>query len=127
MSNYGHYNHQYYGNRISFPDESFTIAGISHYTNICKDVTYDSIIRMQKEPENKYDPSAIAIYFNKNKIGYVPNNNEIKQICSKYIQGKLKIINICYSNNCYGIRVIPEVFYNQDESLEREIMFADEK
>ena len=82
---------------------------------------------MQKEPENKYDPSAIAIYFNKNKIGYVPNNNEIKKICSKYIQGKLKIINMCYSNNCYGIRVIPEVFYNKDESLEREIMFADEK
>ena len=34
---------------------------------------------------------------------------------------------MCYSNNCYGIRVIPEVFYNKDESLECEIMFADEK
>ena len=124
MSNYGHYNHQYDGNHIPFPDESFTIFGISHYKENCRNIGYDSIIAMKEDPDNQFDSSAVAIYFNDNIIGYVPKRDEkIKKMCMDHINDKLVIINI--STKIYGIRVIPETFYNPDPTLERQVMFAD--
>ena len=124
MSFHVHYNHQYDGNRIDFPDESFTISGISNYKENCRHIGYDSIITMKEDPDNQFDSSAVAIYFNDNIIGYVPKKDEkIKKMCIDHINDKLVIINI--STRIYGIRVIPETFYNPDPTLERQVMFAD--
>lgn len=125
MSIYGHYTQQYYGNKISFPEQSFLIAGISFYKNNCSDITYESELTMEFEPDNKYDKSAISIKNNNKMIGYVPNR-QIKEICKENITEPLKIINIKRIDGKYGIRVIPKCFYVYDEILESKVLFSDD-
>ena len=130
MSKYGHFNHQYDGNRIEFPDESFTIAGISHYTENCKSIAYNSVLIMKEEIDNPWDNSAIAIYSNDKQIGYVPNNTKTKKMCYDNINNKLVIINIKKmkkndGKHGIGIRVIPDIYYECDPLLEKQTMFAD--
>lgn len=127
MSKYGHYIHQYYGNKINFPKESFLVGGISFYKENCVGITYETELTMEAEPENKYDKSAIVIKYNNKKIGYVPNSNcEIKEFCKENISEPLKIINIKTFHGNYGIRVIPKCFYDYDKLLESKVLFADE-
>lgn len=125
MSIYGHYNQQYDGNRIEFPEQSFTIAGISRYEANCKDITYNTMLFMNPDPANVYDSTAIEIRWGDKLTGYVPNtgNKKIKEMCQKCINEPLKIINI--GNRPYGIRVIPLSYYEENSLLENEIMFAD--
>tara|TARA_Y100000816_G_C26106116_1_gene587946 strand:+ start:3369 stop:3752 length:384 start_codon:yes stop_codon:yes gene_type:complete len=125
MSIHGHYNKQYYGNRIQFPYESFTIAGISRYIDNCSGIDRNTELYMKKEPQNPHDPSAISIIFEDKKIGYVPVGGIAKNLCFDHIDDPLKIINI-KSGSHYGIRVIPKRFYQEDTSLENQVMFADE-
>jgi len=125
MSIHGHYTQQYYGNKISFPEQSFLIAGISFYKNNCSDITYESELTMEFEPDNKYDKSAISIKNNNKKIGYVPNS-EIKELCKKNITEPLKIINIKHIHGNYGIRVIPKCFYVYDEILESKVFLSED-
>ena len=113
MSNYGHYNHQYYGNKINFHPHSFKIAGISNYKENAKIIGYDTILEMEHEPNNPYDSSAIKIKNKDKMIGYVPNtSSSIKKMCSENINEKLKIINI--KDNPRGIRVLLESLYTPD-------------
>lgn len=122
MSIHGHYTQQYYGNKIDFPEQSFLISGISFYKDNCYNITYETEILMKEEPDNKYDPTAIAI-MNKDKIiGYVPNN--IKELCKNNINESLKIINIKIINGNYGVRVIPKCFYINDPILESKIFLS---
>ena len=119
MSIHGHYTQQYYGNKISFPEQSFLIAGISFYKNNCSDITYESELTMELEPDNKHDKSAISIKNNNKMIGYVPKHQiKIKELCKENITEPLKIINIKHIHGNYGIRVIPKCFYVYDEILE---------
>ena len=108
MSIYGHYNHQYYGNKIIFPENSFLISGISFYKDNCLNINYETELIMKIE-QNQYDSSAISILNNNKIVGYVPK--QIKELCINNITEKLKIINIKTINGNYGIRVIPECFY----------------
>ena len=104
MSIYGHYTQQYYGNKISFPEQSFLIAGISFYKNNCSYITYETELTMEFEPDNKYDKSAISIKNNNKKIGYVPNS-QIKELCKKYNRtieiNKYKTYSWKLWNSCY--------------------------
>jgi hypothetical protein len=124
MSIYGHFTQQYYGNKIIFPEKSFLISGISFYKENCSNITYDTELLMNLEPDNKYDISAISIMNNDKIIGYVPNT-EIKELCKNNITEPLKIINIKKINGNYGIRVIPKRFYTYDSLLESKIFFSD--
>lgn len=47
MSNYGHYNHRYYGNKVEFHPDSFKIAGISHYEENAKTIKYNTILEIE--------------------------------------------------------------------------------
>tara|TARA_B110000238_G_C16107731_1_gene431287 strand:- start:314 stop:685 length:372 start_codon:yes stop_codon:yes gene_type:complete len=116
MSNYGHFTGQYYGNKINFPTESFLIAGISYYQTNLVDINLDSNLTLKPEPENKYDSKAIQILFNDKCVGYVPNNDFFKVLCTKNINSNLKIINIKREseNKNVGIRVILEEYYTDD-------------
>lgn len=112
MSIYGHYSEQYYGNKIIYPEESFLISGISFYKENCINLSNKTELTMKSDPDNKYDPSAIVIMNNDKIIGYVPNTNtQIKTLCEKNIDEKLKIIHIKQVNDNYGIRVIPKCYY----------------
>ena len=125
MSIYGHFTQQYDGNKIIFPEESFLIAGISHYKNNCLDISYETELTMELERDNEYDSSAISIMNNGKKIGYVPKKDNIKNLCNNNIQETLKIINIKQINGNYGIRVILKCFYTSDPLLESKICFSD--
>ena len=116
MSNYGHYQYQYYSKKNMFPIESFLIDGISHYQKNLININYDSKIIMCLDINNKYDKQAIEILYNSNTIGYVPNTEIIKKLCLENINTNLKIINIKKDNesNNFGIRVIPEKYFNDD-------------
>lgn len=118
MSIYGHFTGQYYGNKIKFPDESFLVAGISHYQDNLLEIDLDSNLQLKLEPDNKYDSKAIQILFNNNCIGYVPNNTYFKSMCVKNINSNLKIINIKKEpeTNNYGVRVILDKFYTEELS-----------
>jgi len=96
---------------FNIPKESFKISGISFYQNYIIGITYDTELKMELEPENAYDSTAIRIVFNGNTIGYVPNaNDRIKQLCTNNINEPLKIINISKIKDITGIRVIPKCF-----------------
>ena len=116
MSNYGHYNAQYYGNKIDFPKESFLISGISFYQKNLENINYESELLLNPEPTNKYDSEAIQILFNNKCIGYVPNNTYTKKMCQENIKDTLKIINLKREKEegNFGIRVILNKYYTDD-------------
>jgi len=117
MSNYGHYNHQYYGNKIDFHPVSFTIAGISFYEEDAKKINYDTLLEMECEPDNQYDSTAIKIKDKDKIIGYVPNKSPtIKKLCFENINEKLKVINI--KDNPRGVRVLFQSLYNEDVEVD---------
>lgn len=117
MSNYGHYNQQYYGNKVEFHPHSFKIAGISNYEETAKTIRYDTILEMEQEPNNPYDSSAIKIKDKDKMIGYVPNNPPyIKKLCFENINEKLKVINI--KDNPRGVRVLFQSLYNEDVGVD---------
>lgn len=51
------------------------VAGTTHCKNIHKvypQFEQGQVLRMQRRPKNKYDKCAIAIYYDKMRIGWVP-------------------------------------------------------
>lgn len=53
---------------------SITLAGVDHYADY-HDLNANQIIKLKKEPSNKYDNEAIAVYTSDDKlIGYVANS-----------------------------------------------------
>jgi len=60
------------------------VAGTTH----CKEIATvepllvaEKVLTMKREPDNKYDEFAIAIYCDSIKIGYVPA--ELNEVCSR--------------------------------------------
>ena len=103
-----------YHKSIIYPDTSFTISGISYYQDNIKDIEYESFLYTRFENDNEFDNTAIAIYYNNKKIGYIP-------IKFKYLfpedNMSLKIIHFGKINNIWGIRVIP-ITYWKDEYID---------
>lgn len=67
------------------------IAGTSHCGNI-DSIEYlivpEKILTMKREPDNEFDKSAIAIYCDKTRVGFIPA--EMNLVCSRLMDaGKL--------------------------------------
>ncbi|PZX11795.1 HIRAN domain-containing protein [Breznakibacter xylanolyticus] len=62
----------------------FNISGFSYYEGpiVFNDLKIGTELRLVYEPDNKYDPKAVAIYFGDEKLGFVPrsDNNEISKL-----------------------------------------------
>ncbi len=60
------------------------IAGFTYYDGleVIDQLTLGTVIQLVSEPENPYDPNAIAVYFGQTKLGYVPRarNSELSQL-----------------------------------------------
>ncbi|MGR3742374.1 HIRAN domain-containing protein [Companilactobacillus sp. DQM5] len=56
--------------------DDFTIAGFKYYDglNIINKLKLNDNLTLVTEEDNPYDPNAIAIYYNKYKLGYVPSD-----------------------------------------------------
>ncbi|MDR1932564.1 MAG: HIRAN domain-containing protein [Spirochaetales bacterium] len=59
----------------------FHIAGFTYYdgVDVFDQLKIGAPLKLTAEPDNKFDPYAVAIYFQNHKLGYVPrdNNEEI--------------------------------------------------
>lgn len=53
------------------------IAGFTYYDglDIIEQLVPATTVTLVLEPDNPYDPEAVAVYFKKNKLGYIPKNN----------------------------------------------------
>ncbi|MEG1644065.1 MAG: HIRAN domain-containing protein [Bacteroidales bacterium] len=80
-------------NRLHF--SNFNLAGFTYWEGavvFCQ-LKVGSLLRFERELDNRYDPKAIAIYFNKYKLGYIPRscNEEIAKLCE---QGYSRIFDV---------------------------------
>lgn len=56
--------------------KNFQVAGFSYYEGVLvfNKLKIGTELQLKTEPDNKYDPLAVAIYFGENKLGYVPRS-----------------------------------------------------
>lgn len=63
---------------------SFDVAGFSHWygLEVIDQLRPGTKLRMEPEPDNPYDPNAVAIYFRDTKIGFIPRtmNGTLSQL-----------------------------------------------
>ncbi|MBN2777296.1 MAG: HIRAN domain-containing protein [Bacteroidales bacterium] len=52
----------------------FNIAGLTYWdaAEVFTELTIGTELQFEAETDNKYDPEAVAIYFDKSKLGYIP-------------------------------------------------------
>jgi hypothetical protein len=80
---------------------SFHIAGFTYNdgVDVFEHLKVGTDLRFMAEPENRFDPSAVAIYYEKTKIGYIPR--EMNTDISKFLRlgytdlFEMKINRIC--------------------------------
>ncbi len=55
---------------------SFEVAGFKHWdgATVINEIKVGEVLRLVPEPDNPYDPTAIAIYRGEVKLGHVPAN-----------------------------------------------------
>ena len=60
----------------------FCIAGFTYYEGpiVFNKLDIGAELQLVAETENKYDPKAVALYFEGHKLGFVPRN-ENKEMC----------------------------------------------
>ncbi|MGG7036326.1 MAG: HIRAN domain-containing protein [Flavobacterium sp.] len=59
------------------------VRGFQYYEGpkIINQINTSGLLEMVREPDNKYDPCAIALYFNNKKIGFIPmESNEVLSV-----------------------------------------------
>ncbi|WP_313138413.1 HIRAN domain-containing protein [Myroides sp.] len=93
----------------------FELKGIT-FTNAYQMIKYHELIEfdqltMEIEPNNAYDPNAVALFFKKEKVGYV-DQDKAKGAKALVEQG----FNICYISN------IKEVY---NEQTQKKMYFVD--
>jgi hypothetical protein len=50
----------------------------SGYAKVKSEIGVNSVLNFQREPENKADPTALAVYFKDVKIGYISRQDKYK-------------------------------------------------
>ena len=58
---------------------NFNLAGFTYYDGIevFSELKVGAPLTMKAEPDNKYDPCAVAIYYDDKKLGYVPKDDNL--------------------------------------------------
>lgn len=58
---------------------NFNLAGFTYYDGIdvFSELKIGSQLIMKPEPENKYDPSAVALYYGQKKLGFIPREENL--------------------------------------------------
>ncbi|PTN09606.1 HIRAN domain-containing protein [Mangrovibacterium marinum] len=57
--------------------KNFSVAGFSYYEGVLvfNKLKIGTKLTLRAEPDNKYDPLAVAIYYKRHKLGFVPRNS----------------------------------------------------
>lgn len=72
--------------------DSFYIAGFKHHEGafVLNQLKPGKKLKLVPEMDNPYDPQAMAIYYKKTKIGYVPrHNNSMLSVMSCFGHGDI--------------------------------------
>ena len=64
---------------------TFHIAGFTYYdgVDVFENLKIGTELALKAEPENPYDPNAVAIYYKKEKLGFVPKDEN--ELLSKFL------------------------------------------
>ena len=64
----------------------FPLAGFTYYEGpeVFTELKIGTLLRLEFEPNNKFDPYAIAIYYNEFKLGFVPKTEN--HSLSKFVE-----------------------------------------
>lgn len=82
----------------------FHIAGFAYYDGleVIKDLNLGNYVTLMPEVDNPYDSNAVAIYYQNNKIGYIPKYKN-RLICQLLFYGhdllEARIQYASYSNH----------------------------
>ncbi len=75
---------------------SFNIAGFTYYNgvDVFGDLKIGLKLRAVTEPDNKFDPYAVALYHGESKLGFVPRqyNMEISKFLNLGYQGLFEFV-----------------------------------
>lgn len=54
----------------------FSVAGFTYYEGalVFNELKIGAELRLVYEPDNRYDPKAVAVYFGEHKLGFIPRN-----------------------------------------------------
>ncbi len=68
--------------------EQFFVAGFRHYKGmkILENLQVNDLLELRREPENEHDDCAIALYWQQEKIGFLPSN--LNALLSRLIDAK---------------------------------------
>jgi len=73
----------------------FCIAGFSYWDGCLafKDLEIGTELALQREPDNKFDPYAVAVYYNDLKLGFIPrgHNHEISKFLDMGYTGLFEV------------------------------------
>ncbi len=103
--------------------DRFSVAGVqySDYQKIKGPVKVGTVLRAMREPKNPYDASAIALYYEAHRIGYIPKGN-LKSTIIKHkeagVNFKFVLTSVNKQNPTWGLFTV-EV--TGDKSLEEAI------
>jgi len=63
----------------------FDLAGFTYYDGIevFRELAVGSRLSLKAEPENRFDPNAVALYYGEYKLGYVPRSEN--EAISKFL------------------------------------------
>ncbi len=87
-----------------FPILSFLLSGVSYHKDIIETVNVNDILRMDFEPENKYDDKAIKITKMNSICGYVPK--DVREKILFYVPSDVKVIDKRkVKDDIYSLRV----------------------
>jgi hypothetical protein len=64
---------------------NFSIAGFSYYdgVDVFQELKIGSELRLVAEPDNRFDPYAVVIYYKDTKLGYIPRDEN--KIISQFL------------------------------------------
>ena len=65
---------------------SFYVAGFTYYDGIdvISELRIGTTLKLVAEPENKFDPYAVAVYYEETKLGFIPSKEN--KIISQFLQ-----------------------------------------
>ena len=93
---------------------SCMVAGTSYQSlkEIEKEIIHNAVFDLTREPTNKFDKRAIAIYYNKNKIGYIPKekNEVIANLMDAGKKFSAKLISKLWEGN--WLKIVVEIYLN---------------
>ncbi len=93
---------------------SCMVAGTSYQSlkEIEKEIIHNAVFDLTREPTNKFDKKAIAISYNKNKIGYIPKekNEVIANLMDAGKKFSAKLISKSWEGN--WLKIVVEIYLN---------------